>query len=156
MTDITATVKTLLAADATLVALLTGGIFTKREIGDAGVDRNNSVTSSAYVSVGDYPVLQPCLVIVSRGFIPDGNRADAPSKTVSGRQIIELWFYSDQSIGFGTIESARDRCYALLQMESISGVGILTLVNNINDKYAPELDNVAMLRADYKSTRSKS
>ena len=151
---ITETIQTLLEADATLMAILTGGIYTKEEVGELGMKNENTVVSAAWTEVNEYPVLQPCLVVQARGFVLDGTRWDVESKTASGRQAVVLWFYNDQSAGWTAIQNASNRCYQLLAMEPVAGAGILTPSILDDKRPAPELDNVNLLRAEYRSTRS--
>lgn len=136
-------IKTLLAADTTLMATLTGGIYTYTETRKLGI--NAVTTPSAFAS----SVLKPCLLIKDRGEIPFGGIADPNAQYITVSQVVELWLYADGDTGYGALATARDRIYALLQNNRVTGAFEIRLVNIIEGVNAPELDYAALIRADY-------
>jgi hypothetical protein len=140
----------ILVADATLVAALTGGIYSKQAIGKLGLDVNNTLTP-AYALSNQKQVLRPCLIVRERSFVPTGRRVDVPGQEMGGRVVIECWFYAegDTATGYTAILTARERVYTLLNMKSKAGIGVITFDNRISGLRAEELNNAALLRDDY-------
>lgn len=106
-------VATLLSADATLLALLTGGIH-------GGADEiSRQETPTAFDANGE---LRPCLLIKDSTLTPDAS-------TIPGaaRHVLRLFYY--QPAGVATIAAARARVYALLhrQRVTVSGVRVIEL-----------------------------
>lgn len=139
-------VKTLLVADATLSGILNGGIYTRFELGKQGLKNTNS---SAYTLDDGFRVLQPCLIVHIRSDVPDGNRFDAPTQTISASGTLELFFYNESD--FTVIEIARDRAYALLHAKTFANIGQCVYINGMA-YYDEPLDNAACLKSDYKLT----
>jgi hypothetical protein len=108
--------KTILEADATLVALATGGIFTYDETGRMGIGRSNTLTSGAFESDGR---IKPCLLIKVRSSTPFGNVADDAARISSARDMLEVWAYQDAALT--TLTSMLDRVYTLLQGQRLGG-----------------------------------
>lgn len=94
-------IKTLMEGDATLAALLTGGVFTGREV-------SRTDTAGAFDANGE---LQPC-VLVKVG----GEFAEGPDE-FAGRQFIDIYFYERD--GFTVIDQAIPAAYSLLHREKI-------------------------------------
>lgn len=115
MSSTLSSAKTILEADATLVALATGGIWDWDETGRMGINRTNSATSAAYTS----GIIKPCLLLKLRSSVPFGGIADDPAQLVSARDMLEVWAYSDN--GYSTIKSMLDRVYTLLQGKQLGG-----------------------------------
>ena len=136
-------IYTLLSADATLVAILTGGIYHKRDMTTEGIDRDG--TPDAFDTIG---LLKPCLVVSGRGNIPTNQLADPATQYTTTSQVVELWFYADRDAGLDTLESATERVYALLQGKKVTGAARMSLVNELMGR-APELDNAVFIRHDY-------
>lgn len=108
-----ASAKTLLEADATLLALATGGIWDWDETGRMGINRTN--TPAAFVN----GIIQPCLLVKLASSVPFGEIADDAAKLVSVREMLEVWAYQDA--GYATIKSMLDRVYTLLQGTQLGG-----------------------------------
>lgn len=103
-------VRTLLLADSTLTATLTGGIFAKESTGVQGISRDT--TPTAFDASG---YLKPCALVRARDLTPDGNVQDGLEGIASAFQVVEVWVYADAGAGYTAIDSAVDRIYALLQ-----------------------------------------
>jgi hypothetical protein len=107
--------KALLEADATLLATATGGIFDFDETGRMGIGRTN--TPGAFDQTNE--TIKPCVLVKVRSSVPDYILADDTNQLVSFRHTLEVWFYQDS--GFTTIETMRDRVYALLHARQFGG-----------------------------------
>lgn len=106
--------KTLLEGDATLLATATGGVWDYGETGDQGL--NPSTTPDAYDDDGR---IRPTVLLRSRGPKPDGALRDSDGQYSSTREVLEIYFYEDY--GFSNIETMRNRVYALLHEQQLSG-----------------------------------
>jgi hypothetical protein len=133
--------KTILEADATLLATATGGIWSYDETGRQGLSR--TITPAAFDSNG---VIRPCILLKMRDAIPDGQLADDASQTVSLREMLEAWFYQDT--GYAAIETMRDRVYVKLQAVQLTGTYGCWWAGDIRGARDTELD-ASVERADY-------
>lgn len=138
-------IKTLLAADATLTAALTGGIFVFSETRKLGI---NQVTTPSAFTAG---VLKPCALLKSRGETPYGGIADPDAQYITISEVLEIWLYNsgDSDTSYASLQAARDRIYALLQNNRVAGAFEIRLANIIEGVSAPELDYAAVIRCDY-------
>lgn len=105
--------KAVLEADATLVALATGGIYDYAETGPDGISR--TATPSAFDS---NEIIRPCILLKSRGATPDGALTDEGTQYLSVREPLEAWFYEDT--GYSNIEAMRNRVYTLLHAQQLT------------------------------------
>lgn len=115
MTTTLANAKTILEADATLLALATGGIWDWDETGRMGINRSNTATSAAFTG----GIIKPCIMLKLVSSVPFGDIADDPNRIVSVREMLEVWGY--QHSGYSTIKSMLDRAYTLLQGKQLGG-----------------------------------
>jgi hypothetical protein len=99
-------IKDILDADATLMALLTGGLYTFDETGHLGIGTTS--TPAAF----DGARLMPCGVVKARAEIATGEIKDQANKVTSTNQVVEIWLYEPDSTE--TIEEAAERVYNLL------------------------------------------
>ena len=136
-----ADIKTVLAADGALTALLTGGVYTRAELGRMGLSRQSA--SDAYDS--DLK-LKPCAVIRQRSAVPDGAIVDEALQVASYRPVVEIYLYSDGSST--PPESAANRIYTLVQNQSIGNFR-WQWSNQLEDWHDPALDNANMIRIDF-------
>lgn len=140
------TIKTLLDADVTLTALLTGGIYTNTTISEIAVNRH---TSPSAFQPGNLSFLRPLLIINQRVERPMGGLADSDTSYQSTYQIVELWYYNDRGAGYATLDSAASRVYTLLNGERLTGAFDVRRISHlasrdsayqnapiINDEYA--------------------
>lgn len=141
-------VKTILEADATLLAAATGGIWDFGETGHKGINR--TVTPTAFDEVGR---IKPCVLIRLRSETPAGGLNDDPAQYVSVRQIVELWFYQDS--GYTTIETLRNRCYTLLHGRQLAGTFVVTWAGDVRGQRDLELD-ASVERSDYQGIVKRS
>lgn len=107
--------KALLEADATLLAAATGGIWDFDETGRMGINRTTAPAAFNQAT----ETINPCVLVKLRSSTPDYILADDSNQTVSLREVLEVWFYQDS--GFTTIETMRNRVYALLHARQFGG-----------------------------------
>lgn len=108
MTALRQVLRETLEGDATLMALLTGGVFDAAELPDDGL--TPGMTGSPWnASTG---VLAPCAVIRWRNRAPYGPHWDLGSE----RLFVEVYLYGMRT----TIESAADRVNVLLNAQLLS------------------------------------
>lgn len=142
--SILAAVKTLLEADATLLAAATGGIYDYGETGRDGISRTAAATSAAFDSYG---VIKPCILLKSRSETPDGMLADDAERMVSLREVLEVWSYEDQ--GYTNINSIAARIYRLLHATQVSGSVMVYWQGDVRFGVRdPDLD-ANVMRSDY-------
>lgn len=115
MSDTLANAKAILEADATLLALATGGIWDWDETGRMGINRSNAATAAAWAN----GIIKPCLLLKLRTSVPFGGIADDAAQVVSARDMLEVWGYQDS--GYATIKSMLGRVYTLLQGKQLGG-----------------------------------
>lgn len=125
--------KTLLEADATLVAAATGGIYDLTEAGHMGLNRTS--TPSAWDSNG---VIKPTILVRERASNPGLNVPDDDGQVMDTRQICEVYLFEDG--GYGTIKSMGDRIYTLLHAKFISGAGRVDWAGNVRPWRDIEVD----------------
>lgn len=135
--------------------LMTGGIYTLKETGPNGIDRQS--VPNAYVTSGaTLGLLKPTLLITAGAAVQfgGGQVRDKSGQFQAMRQRIELWFYNGwQANAYTVLEQARQRAYGLLHEQRITGgtnkVYTVRELNHMDDLRAPELNHAALLRADY-------
>lgn len=102
-------VAVVLAADATLMAILTGGVHVSATVGPRGITRET--TPTAFDASG---WLKPCALVRQRNRVPTSDVLDYDAKIESARQIVEVWLYNDQGSGYATLDTAAARVRTLL------------------------------------------
>lgn len=95
-------------ADATLTAILTGGVYTSAEVGHNGITQDS--TPSAFDVNGN---LKPTALVKNRELIPDGQVQDFIAQHTSANQVVEIWLYEER--GYTNIDLAKARLYTLFQ-----------------------------------------
>jgi hypothetical protein len=99
---------TRMTGDATLMAILTGGVHRYEVTGQDGITRD--ATPSAFDANG---YLRPCALVKQRANVADGWVDDEEAQFDSAIQIVEIWFYEDS--GYTNIDAAAARCYTLFK-----------------------------------------
>lgn len=107
--------KAILEADATLLVIATGGIYSWDETGRMGINRTNAATSAAFSS----GIIQPCVLLKLSSSVPFGDIADDSLHLTGARDMLEVWAYQDN--GYATIKSMLDRAFTLLQGQRLGG-----------------------------------
>jgi hypothetical protein len=138
-----ATVKAVLEGDATLLTTATGGVWDFIELGRMGLNRSNSQASGAFDSVGQ---IKPCVVVKARTDLPFGEIADDPAQVVGMREMVECWFYADNS--FAAINTLKDRVFTLLHGKQLAGTFVCRHAGDFGQAHDLELDAFT-LRSDY-------
>lgn len=117
-------IRDLLAADATLVAILTGGVYAAIEM------KRTGETEAAFDANGE---IKPCGLVKTATEITDG-----PTQN-SGRIFIDIYLY--QFSGFDSIDAAKERIFTLLHRLRISAVKVWEVkwLNDITDQEDPAL-----------------
>lgn len=133
--------KTILEADATLLATATGGVYDFNETGALGVNR--TLTTDAFDSNG---LVKPSVLLRLRSSTPDGFINDDANQSRSSRDMLECWFY--ENAGYININTMRDRVYTLLHGVQLTGSFICYWDGDIRGQRDVDLDaNVE--RTDY-------
>lgn len=138
-------IAALLEADATLLAILTGGVYTAGTVGLDGITRESA--PDAFDASG---WLLPCALVKQRGNVPTSDVRDYDAQVTSATQVVEVWLYSDQGDGYTAIDQAKDRIYTLLQGEMLSDSFEVTLTNVIDrQRDTGALNGSSMARMDF-------
>jgi hypothetical protein len=141
-------IHTRLAADATLVAIMTGGIVLYSTLKGKGVSR--TTLPSAYTQVAGKPTtLKPLLVVKGRAVTPTNTLRDHSEQYVSTRQVVELWLYNDSGAGWTALANGAARAYTLLQDRPVTGSFSISLTSEILDEREPTMDEACFIRNDY-------
>ena len=105
MTTLREAVIDLLQADVTLMAILTGGVWERREI-------NRTLTPSIYTATG---AMKPCAVVLVEATSPVG-----PAQFDFEQVFFLVWLYEESGNHYSAIDLARDRVRALLHRQSVA------------------------------------
>lgn len=131
-----------MTADATLMAILTGGVFKTETVGVEGISRE---TTPAAFSSG---YLLPCALVRQRAIVPDGIVEDDMEQDTSVRQVVELWLYEDR--GYTSIDAAASRLFTLFQGWQFSDAFPVKLINQIERmRDMGALNNASLARLDF-------
>lgn len=126
--------KAVLEADtAILVALATGGIYDYAETGPDGISR--TTTPSAF---DDNEIIKPCILLKSRGAVPDLALTDEGTQYLSVQEALEVWFYEDT--GYTSIEAMRDRVYTLLHATQLANTFKLLWAGDVRSQRDTNVD----------------
>lgn len=109
------TIVSALTGDATLMALLTGGVYRAQEI-------SRQATPAAFDANLE---VKPCGLVKQEAATRWGPLED------SGRVYVVVWLY--ERSGYTSIEAARKRIYTLLHRKQLSGSAKLYWVEHSND-----------------------
>lgn len=135
---------TVMEADATLMAILTGGVHVSGEVGPEGISRHT--TPSAFDSDG---YLLPCALVRQRALVPDGIVRDGQAQHVSAAQVVEIWLYEDR--GYSNIDSAIMRLFVLFEGVTVGGDAFPAALVNVLDRQRDEgaLAGSSLARMDW-------
>ncbi len=122
--SVESTIYDVLHADATLLALATGGVWSYEQTGEKGINR--TLTPAAFDA---YMVIEPCVLVSARAANPGFNIQDDSGQYTDVRQVVECYLIQDS--GYATIESMANRIYTLLQAKMISGAGRVDWAGNV-------------------------
>lgn len=139
--------KAILEADATLLATATGGIYDLDETGRLGINRT---LTSAFDS---NEIIKPCVLLKLRSSEPDQALVDEGARYQSTTEMLEVWFYQDT--GYSSIETMRDRVWALLHAVQLSGTFMCLWAGDVRQARDTDLD-ASVERSVYQVTTKKS
>lgn len=145
--------KDIIEANAPIMALLTGGVYTFAELGPAGLVPGNTVCADAFTLVNGINVINPCMVIRLRSDIPNFFRADSGSREIAYDGNVEFWCYQDK--GYDTISSIAEKLLFLIGLKTFDGLGMVQPLGDLTNLVAPEFRNVSLIRSDYRIKRVK-
>lgn len=131
-------IKVALKADATLVGIATGGIWDLDQAGRLGLNR--STTPAAFDQDGR---MKPSVLLKVRSTRPEGL---ADGKYTTTREVLEVWFYEDA--GYTSIETMRERVFALLQAKQLAGTFQVRWAGDVCGQRDTELD-ASVERSEY-------
>jgi hypothetical protein len=118
--------KALMVADTTLMATLTGGVFTSAVVNPQGFSRDeDSPTAGAFDANG---WLKPCALVHQRSETPDGFADDPIAKHTSVIQVVEIYLYQDPGGNYSAIDTARARLLQVLVGEKFSNSSEIKLI----------------------------
>lgn len=115
-------IAAILEADATLTAILTGGIYTGGEVGPLGITRDTEATDDAFDGDG---WLLPCALVKEAAIVATADVTDYGEQVQSARQRVEIWLYQDRT--YVALDSARARIRTLLMGRILDGTFELRL-----------------------------
>lgn len=142
MASLRDTIRLALEGDATLTAILTGGVYDASELDREGLSLSD-VSKQA-----DGVRIKPTAVLRWRGSNPTDQSDFIPG--VESR-FMEVWVYADQ--GYATIDSAIRRIKTLLDLHYFTsdneGLTYLRWAGDIGEIEAPELGNATADRSRY-------
>jgi hypothetical protein len=139
-------IHTRLSGDATLIALLTGGVYLSRSLPRRGITRDD--LDAAWMD-SETGALKPLAVVKPRSVVATSDVKDQTRQLTSTAQVIEIWMYADGDAGFATLESAANRIYTLLQERRVTGTFSLTFDQQLYPPRASELGDAGVIRLDY-------
>jgi hypothetical protein len=135
-------VLAILQIDATLLALLPGGMYGQTEI-------TRQRTPEAFDANAE---LKPCLLVNLETETQYGPFND--SSASSSRAFLQIFFY--QRVGYDAITPARERVFSLLHDQKIgAGTWSVSWVNEIPNLHEPALD-CDMATSRYQVVRRKA
>jgi hypothetical protein len=145
-----------MATDATLMAILLGGVWTPSGYilppaivvghiaGLEGISRD--ATPAAFS--GGY--LLPTSLVKQRANVPTGDIEDYNDLTTSARQIVEIWLYCDQASGYTPLDLAAARLYVLFQGYVMSDSFEVRLANVLDrQRDDASLSGASLVRQDW-------
>lgn len=116
-----------LAGDATLLALLPGGVYDGMEVKE--ITRQS--TPAAYDAFGE---VLPCAIIKPETQTPWGPHPD------SSRLYVAIWFYAQND--YSGIDAGRQRVYTLLHRQQLSAIVGIYEVIHANDLLGIEIQGL--------------
>lgn len=133
-----------MAADATLLAMLPGGVYQAKQLLQAGISRDNAQATAAFDANG---FLKTCSLVKEAAEIPDGVVRDGYAQLLSTVQRVETWFYKEGT--HEALDLIKDRMINLFEGWPIDGGFEVFLVNVIRDRDRGALKGAALLRLDF-------
>lgn len=144
MTSFSAEIVTLLQADATLVATLSGGIYEYPTVGRKGLTR--LLSPNAFDETSGF--VKPAALVLELDDEPDG---DIVGLSTSFKTPVAIFIYDkgDTNVKYTNIETAHSRIYSLLHLAQIAGAAQVLYDKTVKYKREPNLLDAAYFRAMY-------
>ena len=138
--------------DATLLALLPGGIYTDRELGIGGLRRDaDSPSAAAFDADGR---LLATAVVRQRASEPYIGIRDEDDRFIAMALVIEVYFYEHR--GRDDIESAKDRTLTVMEGQRLPGTYPVAYIGESTFFYdAGPVANSNVARQDWEVTYIK-
>lgn len=141
--SIEADFETRMEADSTLMAILTGGVYTAGALGVLGINRTD--TPAAFDSNG---YLRPCALVRERPLVPDLQVNDFLEQVASATQVVEIYIYQDT--GYTSIDTALDRLFTLFFGHQFNGTFPLEWTGTLKrERDQGSLDGKSMARMEW-------
>jgi hypothetical protein len=139
-----AQIAALLLADASLMAILTGGVYPYGELSPEGITRE--LTPAAFDAASGF--LLPCAIVKQRGEIPTFEAGDRAGQVTSANVTVEIWLY--EAITYTAIDAAKPRIYGVLQGHVLADSFDIYLANTLSrQRESGALADASMERVDY-------
>lgn len=135
-------IVTLLSADATLVNILTGGIYNYPETGRKGLTR--LLTPVAYSDVTG--LLKPVCVVLE---LDEMATYEIVGRNMSGVTPVILWIYDKATtdVGYSVVDAAYQRIFSLLHLAQITGACQVLWKQTVKNKREADLKEAGYYRA---------
>ena len=146
--SVESTLKAVLEADATLLALATGGVWSWDEAGEKGLNRTR--TPAAFDSAG---IIRPCIMTNARNANPGYSIQDDTGQVVDVRQVIEFYLFDNAT--YATIESMKSRLYVLLHAKQFTGMARCEWAGDLRLGRSEDI-GALVERVDYLTIRIRS
>ena len=114
MATLRSAIKTLLAGDATLAAILTGGVYDRR-----GISR--ALTPAAYDTTTGK--IKPCAVVTISSETAAGIGSEETTTYQTDEVFVQVWLYEAEGNHYANIDPAADRVKALLDRQAVTITG---------------------------------
>lgn len=146
MTTYADSITTLLSGDATLTAILTGGVHNYSGLGRKGLERIQ--TSQAFSPTTG--IIKPVCIVLMLEERPDGQAFDPGSGYMSTVTPVYTYLYDNGDAGYGAIAQAQARIYTLLNAQQIPNAFQVLWAGGLRDKREPLLQDAAFYRDDWR------
>lgn len=134
-------ITALLAADAPLLAMLTGGVHDLAALGPKGAAE---LPPTAYTAGHR---LRPVALVKGRAVVQTGEVRDDQQGPVN--QAVEVWLYDDQSATVTALDTAAQRIISLLHRRPLTGMYSLELAWMARGLRAEEYGDARMSRVEF-------
>lgn len=138
-------------ADATLIGMLTGGIYLRRELGRHGLRAANLTVAAVAYEGGK---LKPTMLIsVQSGAAFPMTMRDADMQYSANRDVLEFWFYQHGDLGHDVLHEAMGRVYQLFEQQPVTGTENIEFMSRpFIDTYDERLQDAAFCKSEYLCT----
>jgi hypothetical protein len=143
--SITTVIRDFLETDATLLATLTGGIYSEDEVGRNGLSEERA--PNAFTTGGS---MKPNAIVQQRTEFPWGGGNDSQAKWNTQRAVVEIYLRTDGAGTYSALETAANRIARDLHNVFVTGAGALKeIYKTIDRDGSPAMENALLIRLDY-------